>query len=816
MVAFERTGLGVVSRPCWIAPRELRGLFLAPLLAAGLLVISAAAQAQPEAPASNNGHYRIARQGVVERSDIVLQRPNMKPSEAMPLGNGRLGAAVWAENGLTVQLNRGDTWPVRQSPGQVLLPELKKLTEAANYQGRLNLYNGEFVESGGGMQAAVYVDEAQDALVIDVQGADPETVQTARLMLWAPRKPQAIAHQAVGALAETWLDNKEAGATNETFGSLAAVTADARQVSARVDDGVSVTISFKPHRDGTFRVLVAVPAWRGGDAPAEAARRLALAESIRVDGHRAWWHAFWNRVGLMKLSSPDHAAEYFENLRMVDLFAAAAESRDRLPGGQAGIGDLFSPQRDTHQWGPSAYWHWNLRMQVSANLAAGAAELNAPYFRLYRENLANILAWTKKHMGDRPGACVPETMRFNGAGYENETWIPEPAINCGEDSKPYYNARTISTGAEVSLWIWTQYEYTGDLEFLRENYPVMREAARFLLAYGKRDAQGVLHTYPSNAHENLWDVQDPTTDVAAMRAVFPLIVQAATLLQVDAELVRELQAQVPKLPEFPLATIASPTVPTRAGSSSDDTIIAGSYTSAAEVHNTENIGLEPVWPYGLVGDGGPLHTLGVRTFAHRPNKNVNDWSYDPVQAARLGLADEMEASLRSLTEHYQTYPSGFASFAGGKEFYVEQVGIVADALQKALADDYDGVLRIAPAWPRSWDADGTVYLLHGNKVDVRMRGGEPVSVELEIATAGVVKLRNPWPGETVEVVDAHDLSVVKAACADALLTFPVQAAKDYLVQRVAKASATQLFEAVSGTPATTPKSLGTSWIGLAK
>jgi hypothetical protein len=761
-----------------------------------------------------DGRYGIERRSVVERSDIVLERPNTKPSEAMPLGNGRLGAAVWAADGLTVQVNRGDTWPVRKSPGQVVLPGLKKLMAAADYAGRLSLYDGELVETGGGMRAVVYVDEAQDALVIDVKGADPQTEQTATLRLWEPRRPEVIAREGEGALAETWLDDKEAGATGERFGSLAAVTADARDVTARADDVESVTVRFKPRADGTFRVVVAAPTWRGGDAQAEVTRRLAAAKAIRADGHRAWWNGYWNRVGLMKLASADHAAEYFENLRAIDLFAAAAESRDRLPGGQAGVGDLFSPIGDEHQWGPSAYWHWNLRMQVSANLGAGAAELNAPYFRLYRENLDNMLAWTKKHMNGRPGVCVPETMRFNGAGWENETWTPEPAMNCAEDFHSYYNARTISTGLEVSLWIWAQFEQTGDVDFLRANYPVMREAARFLLAYGKRDAEGVLHTYPSNAHENLWDVHDPTTDIAAMRAVFPQIVKAARLLKTDAELARELEAQMAKLPELPLATVAEPTKLTQKGVDAADTIIAASYDPAAEKHNTENTGLEPVWPYGLIGDDGPLHALGVRTFAHRVNRNMNDWSADPEQEARLGLAEEMKASLRSLTEQYQTCPNGFASFAGGKEFYAEQVAVVADALQKALADDYDGVVRIAGAWPKDWDADGTVFLQHGNKVDVQMRGGVPVTVGLEIATAGTVKLRNPWPGEAVDVVDARDGAAVVTARADAVIGIPVRAGRSYLVRR---AGAGELrFEAVRGGRAAGPKRLGSSVIGVGR
>src|SRR5512146_2479411 len=162
------------------------------------------------------------RSGIVERSDIVLLRPNVKSSEAMPLGNGRLGAAVWAPDGLAIQLNRGDAFPGRLSSGQVFLPGLKKLTQATNFQGRLNLYDGELSARGTGMQATVYVDETLDVLVVDVKGADPLLVQTVKLQLWSPRKPEAIARNGVAILAETWLDDREAGASNERFGSLAA------------------------------------------------------------------------------------------------------------------------------------------------------------------------------------------------------------------------------------------------------------------------------------------------------------------------------------------------------------------------------------------------------------------------------------------------------------------------------------------------------------------------------------------------------------------------------------------------------------------
>lgn len=760
------------------------------------------------------GSFHVDRKGVIGRSDVILQKPSESPQSAMPLGNGRLGLGVWSQDGFTAQLNRSDTFPLRLSPGWVVVPGLKKLTQASDYAGRLNLYDGEFQEQGGGMTATTYVDELLDVMAIDVTGADPKIEQTAELKLWKPRQPQVLQTGKIGILAETWLDNKEAGATGETFGSLAAITSDALDVHVEKTAPLSITITFRPRPDGSFRILVGAPTWRGGDAASTASRLMASAEQLSGKEHRDWWNRFWEDPGLMKLSSPDHAAEYLENLRMIDIFTAAAESRDRLPGSQAGIGDLFSSIRDEHRWGPSAYWHWNLRMQVSANLGAGVFRLNDSYFNLYRGNLNNILDWTKQYMGGRAGACVPETMRFNGKGWENETSIPAPALNCAQDFHPYYNARTISTGAEVSLWIWQQYLYTNDLNFLRKNYPVMRESARFLLAYGTRDAAGNFHTYPSNAHESEWDVHDPTTDVSATRVLFPAVVKAATLLKTDGELIEQLKKEIPLLPELPIVALSAPDVLVASGADHSDTIIAMSHDPAAPTQNTQNIGLEPVWPYGIIGDDGPLHAVAVRTYLNRPNKNDDDWSLDPVQAAHLGLADEFKSSALALSKRYQTYPSGLASFMG-PEFYVEQVGVLADALQSALVQD-DGLIRIAPAWPKDWDADGTVYILHGGKVHVQMRQGEPITVGIETGSAREVRIRNPWPGQSVEIVDARTSSVVLPASSAAVLEFSARAATTYLVRLTSAAKGSRLFAEISGTRAASPKSFGSNTIGIVK
>ena len=791
------------------------------LRVAALLSISLPLSAQPAATTAwRDGSFHLNTARVVGESDIVLGRPNLKAAEALPLGNGRLGVAVWSADGMTIQLNRADTLPHRLSPGQITLPGLAKLTNASDYTGRLDLYNGAFVERGGGMSATVYVQPQSDTLVIDVTGADPSQPQTATLQLWEPRSPKASAQQTHGILAETWLDNVDPGASGQRFGSLTAITAQGRNVTATVSTSRAVTITVTPNADGAFRILIAAPHYAGAGSPTSIAAH-ALADR-NPSTHAAWWHAFWQRAGLIKASSPDGEGQYMENLRNIYLFSAAAENGDRFPGSQAGAADLFSSARDDHRWDPAAYWHWNLRMQVAANISAGLPELNLPYFRLYRENLPAILKWTHDRMNGRPGACVPETMRFNGNGVEYETWT-EPTgkpsgLNCDANSTPYYNARTLSTGAEVSLWIWQQYLVTHDRAFLAQNFPVMAASARFLLAYERPGSDGLNHTSPSNAHETQWDVLDPTTDLAAREALYKMAVDAAKALNTEPALQQQLKAALTKIPALPRTQESGnlTLLPANADADGHD-VIANSYRPEAQIHNSENLGLEPVWPYATIGDTSPLFSLAQRTYQFRPNKAVADWSFDPIQAARLHLGSEVAASLLKITETSQHFINGFAHLGAtdqDSEFYVEQSGVVTAALAEALVQDYDGTLRIAPAIPPGWDFDGSVFVRGGTKVDVQVRDGSVTTVGLEVPRAQSILLFNPWPGSSLRVVDARTARSVSLTSQQTAqdISFQALAGHTYLVERMEQPALP--FAAIDGQPATSYRKPGAVQIGL--
>jgi hypothetical protein len=182
--------------------------------------------------------------------------------------------------------------------------------------------------------------------------------------------------------------------------------------------GRTIGVSFQPNEDGSFRVICGSPKFNGSTDAGSTASQILGDDANAADlesAHNAWWNNFWGRVGMMKISGSADA-EYYENMRAMFLYAHASENRGERPGTQAGAADLFNFDQDTIDWYAAAYWFWNLRMQMSAAMTAGAFETNEPAFNLYLSNLSNIQEWTRQRMGGRAGICVPETMRFNGNG----------------------------------------------------------------------------------------------------------------------------------------------------------------------------------------------------------------------------------------------------------------------------------------------------------------------------------------------------------------------------------------------------------------
>ena len=795
-------------------------------LASGL---SQRASAATATTAWQNGAFAENTGGIVSRSDIVLGSPNSADTQSLPLGNGSLGVAEWAANGFTAQLNRSDTMPNRLSPGQVDIPGLTAMTSASNFSGYLDLYNGVLNESGGGMTLQAWVPADKDELVVNVTGANPNTQQTATLNLWSGRTPSTAASGAIAGFAQTWVDNSQTGFSNQTFGAMAAITAGGTNVSSSVVSGTQVRVTFNPNSDGSYRVVVASPQWTGGN-PITTAQSLIGSDTTATTAsllatQSSWWNGFWADSGLIEANSADGTAQYLENLRTLYLYDEAGSMKaGALPGSQAGVADMFNWNQDHQDWYPAGYWMWNLRGQIAANESSGDFALNTPIFDMILGDLPNIEAWTGAQMGGKPGACLPETMRFNGNGYYNGGSASSGA-SCAIASSPTYNALNVASGAEIALWIWQQYQDTGSISFLQKYYPVIQQTATFLYNYQSVGADGFLHAV-ANAHETQWAVQDPTDDMVADQALFTAEIKAATLLNTDSGLVAQMRTALNQIEPLPRVNQSDPTQllnnqPTSASAAASADAggadaIGMSYQPGAATHNGENIGLEAVWPYGVIGDdttanGDNLTLLADRTYTTRPNKTNPDWNFDAVQAARLDMGGEVANDLTTVTENYQAYISGLANLFNGSvgtNSYIEQQSTVATALDEALATQYDGTLRFAPAWPSGWDGAGTVYVQGGTKVDVQVEGGALATAAIQAGSTGTITVKNPWQGQQAQVVNGSSGAVVVSPTTAATFGLPMTAGSSYLVEQPSNPTTSMAFAQVTGTAATTYRTLG--------
>lgn len=732
---------------------------------------------------------------LVRRSSIVLAGPALEPWQAMPLGNGVAGAAVWAQDGLTAQLNRVDVFPGHKSQGQLVVPGLASMTTAADYRGTLDIYDGVLHQSGGGMTARTYVDATADRLVVEVTGAEPEATLTADLKLWPGRTPDVVVKGSVAALGETFTDGKV------STGAVAALATNGRDASASAVDAVTVRLAFKPAADGSFRLVAGNPAWNGQDLADAATRAVARAgDADLLSGHQKWWHKFWQRAGVMKLESANGEAEYLENLRQLQLYTTASSMRGAVPGSHGAVSTLFSSAQDFTDWSANHFWHFNLRSLVAANFASGTSELNKPYFRLYQERFDRLHAWVRAHMPGTEGLCVPELTRYDGTGDGRPAYPDE--IGCDSSVSPAYTVRILTSGPEIALNMWKQYRYTGDKALLDKSYPFMRDVSLFYLSYAKNGADGKLHLEGVNSLENQWNTDDPTPDLAAMRVLFPLVRDLARA-RGDLTTAKRLTDAIGKIPDFRTVT--------RGGAQ----VLAWSATDEAS-KNFQNPDLEPVWPWGVFGEGSQL---ALDTFKQRVYPQNYDWGMDATWAARLGQADAVRDLLVQGTKDFQIFPNGLGLYvkngdpATRRNFYMEWNGGVTTALNEALVQSQGGLLRIAPAWPARWDATAAQVIEGGHIVDVEMRSGAVQLVGVRAKATEVLRVRNPWPGEQVRVFDAKSgrpVMITKGA----EFRLPMRAGTEYGMERTAAPISEMPFERLSGAPATTVKRLGGRTIGI--
>ncbi|HEY3742018.1 MAG TPA: hypothetical protein VGL53_19335, partial [Bryobacteraceae bacterium] len=115
-------------------------------------------------------------------------------------------------------------------------------------------------------------------------------------------------------------------------------------------------------------------------------------------------------------------------------------------------------------------------------------------------------------------------------------------------------------GAWLAIATWDHYDFTRDKQYLSQRaYPIMKEAAEFLIDYLTDDGKGHLVTGPSISPENQYISANglpaslcmgPVMDIEITRALFDRVKQASQILGVDSDLRSRIDQAEAKLPGF--------------------------------------------------------------------------------------------------------------------------------------------------------------------------------------------------------------------------------------------------------------------------
>lgn len=291
-------------------------------------------------------------------------------------------------------------------------------------------------------------------------------------------------------------------------------------------------------------------------------------------------------------------------------------------------------------------------------------------------------------------------------------------------------------GAWLCQHIWEHYLFSGDEEFLRENYPVMRGAAQFLSELLVEEpkhhwlvtpfSMSPEHTYLDQNGNTASLSPGPTLDIALIRELFSHCIEAENILGTDKSLGDRLAAKLPKLPPY------------RINSRGFLQEWLEDWSPGPEGHNVSpNF---PIFPGSTITLRGNPELAGAINKWMETRQARGGWitAWDACVWSRLERGEKVEQWLGALMK------SSLAdNLHNGRNNQSDANFGLTAAIAEALLQSHAGEISLLPALPPSW-ASGSVRGLRargGFEVDIAWRDGKLTEGTVRSLNGGSTKLR---------------------------------------------------------------------------
>lgn len=700
---------------------------------------------------------------------LRFSMPSMRWDEAIPLGNGMLGALLWGDGKpLRISLDRADLWDLRKVP-EFYSPEYNFRTmlawhRAGRHQDLIRLYEepyrrpaptkipagrieltveDEFRETSLDLRRAVGAVEFRGTRAeVFVHAVEPVGLirfspgAAVSLKLVAPAFAGKVEEPAAGGIGAGDLRQLGYPAPRESSGE------NWRAYAQQGAEGFhyAVHVAWRQTPGGWLAAWSIASSFEGSNPAALARgrveRALQAGFEAMLSSHTRWWDGYWE-ASSVRLPNPMLERQwYLEQYKFGSVARRGAPPISLQAVWTADDGKLPPWKGD---------YHHDLNTQLSywPCYSANHLEEGLSYLDWLWKTRPAAFEWTKRFFG-LPGLNVPMTADLNGAQIGG--W------------RQYTHSAT--TAAWLAHHFYLHWKYSQDRRFLRERaYPYLRDAAIFLEAFTAERGPDGRRAFPISSSPEINDNRpeawfDTVTnyDLALTRWLFAAAAELAVETGRPAEAARW-RTVLGELPDFAL-------------SEKGELLIARDYP--LKVSHRHFSHLMAIHPLGLIDwSQGPESQRIIRASLEQLERLGTDfwtgysfaWLANLAARARDGEKAEraLEIFSTAFTLRNSFHANGDQSGKGYSKltyrpFTLEGNFAAAAGIQEMLLQSHTGVIRVFPAVPASWSevAFTTLRAEGAFLVSALRRNGRTVAVEVRAERGGRCLLESPFTGRLLE------------------------------------------------------------------